>query len=287
MHVSGGAGAVGILVLRGVRVIRRLLLASVVAGVGVMSLAVGFADAARSADLPVARAPAYYPGVVTPVPYYDWGGVYIGLNAGSAWLSQNAGTITNSTTGAFVATSQSLASRGFAGGGQIGANWFIAPSFVLGVEADFDELTNSTTVTSLDGSNQHANKLKFLSTARGRFGLTADRFMFYFTGGFAWGENSVTRTQIGAPLAGTTVVGTSETVNNFRLGWVVGTGIEYAIASSWTARAEYLYARLGDVTYTFPIAQRTTQTPLEAINLVRVGVNYKFGGGDPYIHTRD
>lgn len=244
------------------------------------------AGAGQAADLPVGPGQAYYPGVVTPVPYYDWGGVYLGLNAGGSWVAQSQGVITNAPTGTFVSSSASSGSSGFAGGGQFGANWFIAPSFLLGVEADFDALTNRTSVTSSDGTNRHDGKLKFLSTARGRFGLTADRLLFYLTGGLASGENSVTRTQI-AGTVNNAPPGTIETINKFRIGWVAGTGVEYAFLNNWTARVEYLYSRLDGVTYTFPLAQRTTQTPFEAINLIRVGVNYKFGGGDPYIRTRD
>ncbi len=153
-----------------------------------------FAYAASAADLPVAPGATYYPGVVTPNPYYNWSGFYLGANAGAAWVKQT-NTTTDVPTGAFVSTA-SPQSEGFAGGGQIGGNWFIGPSFVLGVEADFDALTNKTTIIATNGSNQHTASLRFLSTARGRFGLTADRFMIYFTGGGAWGDYRVTRTQI-------------------------------------------------------------------------------------------
>ena len=152
--------------------------------------------AASAADMPVAPAgPAYYPGGITPVPHYNWTGVYVGGNAGGAWANQSGATTTDAVTGAFVTTSSGSTS-GFIGGGQIGANWFFSPNFVLGIEGDFDALTNENTLNAPDGSNQHVGKLKFLSTARGRFGLTADRFMLYGTGGFAWGQNEVTRTQI-------------------------------------------------------------------------------------------
>ena len=257
--------------------IGRLFLASVAAG--------AFACGAAAADLPVAPGPSYYPAVVTPSPYYNWGGIYIGGNAGGAWAAQNGGVITDVPTGAIIANTSSQ-SKGFAGGGQVGGNWFFAPSYVLGLEADFDALTNKSSVISTDGSTQHVGKLEFLSTARGRFGLTADRFMIYATGGFAWAKAEMTRTQITGAVnnAGT---GTVETIDKNRFGWVAGAGMEYAFAHAWTARMEYLYTQLDGVTYTFPLAMRSTATAFQGISELRIGVNYKFDLGGGPISARD
>jgi outer membrane immunogenic protein len=258
-------------------VIGRLLLASVATG----ALVCG----ACAADLPVAPGASYYPAAMTPVPIYNWGGLYIGGNAGGAWASQgNVGT-TDIPTGTATST-VTARSVGFAGGGQIGGNWFIAPSFVLGVEGDFDALTNKSSVISADGTNRHDNRLRFLSTMRGRFGLTADRFMLYLTGGFAWGENQITRTQLSGTVnnAGP---GTVETLDRNRYGWTGGAGVEYAFAQNWTARAEYLYTQLDGISYTFPLAQRMSATGLGGISEVRAGVNFKFDWGGGALVTRD
>ena len=259
---SGGFGVIG-----------RLLLA----GVAAMGLMAG----AQAADLPV-PGPSYYPGVMMPVPYYNWGGFYVGGNAGGVWTTQSNALLINDVTGAsesLLSTSSSNAGGGF----QLGANYFVAPSFLVGVEGDFDGLINSTTTMALDGTTQHVTQNKFLSTARLRLGLTTDRLLFYGTGGAAWGEVAMSRTQL-TGIVNNAGPGTIETANELRNGFVFGGGIEWAATSNWIARFEYLYARLNGVAYTFPIAERTVQTPFEAINMVRLGVSYKFGGGDPVLN---
>ena len=253
-------------------VIGRLLLA----GVAAMGLVAG----AQAADLPV-PGPSYYPGVMMPVPYYNWGGFYVGGNAGGVWTTQSNALLINDVTGAsesLLSTSSSNAGGGF----QLGANYFIAPSFLVGVEGDFDALLNKTTTNSPAGDNQRVTKNEFVSTARLRLGLTSDRLLYYVTGGGALGETANTRSQLAGVVPIVPVPpGTIETVNVMRYGFTFGTGVEWAVTSSWLARIEYLYTRLDGVTYTFPLAQRTVQTPFEAINMVRLGVSYKFGGGDP------
>jgi outer membrane immunogenic protein len=257
-------------------VIRRLFLAGVATA--------AFACGAAAADLPAAPGPSYYPAVVTPVPYYNWTGIYFGANAAVAWASQENTATTDVPTAALISTTSSN-STGFGGGGQVGANWFFSPSFVLGLEGDFDALTNSTTILSSDGSNQHVGKLKYLSTVRGRFGLTADRFMVYVTGGVAWGEGQVTRSQLSG-TANNAVPGTVESITTNRIGWTAGAGVEYAIFQDWTARLEYRFTQLDSVNYTFPLAQRATSTGNQDISELLLGVNYKFNWGAP-IAVRD
>jgi outer membrane immunogenic protein len=80
-----------------------------------------------------------------------------------------------------------------------------------------------------------------------------------------------------ATLDGATTAGTQE-------GWTAGLGVEYALAQSWTAKLEYLYADLGSTTENCSSAAclaANAGNPLKASvgltdSLVRVGVNYKF-----------
>jgi outer membrane immunogenic protein len=60
---------------------------------------------------------------------------------------------------------------------------------LLGVEADFDGLTNTNSSITPDGFVQHDAKLNFLSTVRGRVGLTFDRLLVYGTGGVAFTQS--------------------------------------------------------------------------------------------------
>ena len=107
--------------------------------VGVFALAVE--SEALAADLPMAppppppRAPAAY--VPAPIPYYNWSGFYIGGNLGWGFSSPSA----SDSLGSSIA---STTKQSFLGGGQIGANWEFGPGVVIGAEADFDWLPNTS-----------------------------------------------------------------------------------------------------------------------------------------------
>jgi outer membrane immunogenic protein len=120
--------------------------------------------------------------------------------------------------------------------------------------------------------------------------LPSERLLLYVTGGLAYGDFS------GSALmtaAGTTALdfGSWSRVN---AGWTVGAGVEAALGSNWSIKFEYLYMDLGNVggtsatniiTASTNANRITTTTNLAYVfntrftdNIVRVGVNYKFGG---------
>ncbi|MCL2716613.1 MAG: outer membrane beta-barrel protein [Alphaproteobacteria bacterium] len=71
-----------------------------------------------------------------------------------------------------------------------------------------------------------------------------------------------------------------------RLGWMVGLGTEFDLGGNWSAKAEYDYIRFGSQTVTATDGE-TRLTSRDALNQVKVGLNYRFGGdgsardGDP------
>jgi len=268
---------------RGDVVLRPLLLAGMVMG--------ALGGVACAADIGGSPAPPGYAPALVPVSYYDWTGVYVGGNVGGSWVYHNGATTTDLVSTASFPEPVHDFFWGATGGGQLGFNWFVMPSYLIGAEADFAALTNKRTeeVTFPVGvTASQAERPEFVSTARARFGLTADRFMWYGTGGFAFAEDRITRTQITGTANGATP-GTVETVSPRKTGFAVGTGLEYALASNVTTKLEFLYVGLGNETYTFPLAQRTTTATFYTIGLVRFGLNLKFGGGDPQppIRARD
>ncbi|MGN6461898.1 MAG: outer membrane protein [Pseudolabrys sp.] len=210
-----------------------------------------FAGSALAADLP-ARMPVKAP---IAVPYYNWTGFYVGLNAGGAF-----GRLSQSGAG----SSDSM--NGFAGGAQLGYNWQIN-NIVLGLETDFQGSSQKLSEAGVDpvlGAFTASARLNYFGTIRARLGLAQDRWLAYITGGYAY-QNvkfDMTSAVFGAGSASST-----------RGGWTVGGGLEYAFAGPWTAGIEYLYLDSGNRDWNFA----GNIINLRARNhVVRAKVNYRF-----------
>ena len=274
--------------------------------IGIAAVASLVAGSALAADLP-ARTYTKAPPYVAPV--YDWTGFYVGLNGGYSW-----GNSSNTFTTPLPAFSASQRMDGWVFGGQAGYNWEFNRSWVLGLEGDIDAtgqrgtsalgpstavtvfvpplgaLPLPTVTTTVTSAASFQNSLSWLSTVRGRLGfLPNDHVLLYATGGLAVGEVRSTGTasiatttafSFGTPPGPTaTAAGASSTSD--QVGWTIGAGIEGALGNNWTAKLEYLYVDLGTVNNTFaglgafaPITVSSRVTD----NIVRAGVNYKFGG---------
>jgi outer membrane immunogenic protein len=196
-------------------------------------------------------------------------------------------------------------------GGQVGFNWQVNAAWVLGIEADIDwaNLKGSGSSFFHLGSTENttANATETVTsfgTVRGRVGfLPTAPLMIFGTGGLAYG--TVTSNLL-VPNNIPAATGSSGNVGGFsyscsaggpacftgnssttRVGWTVGAGAEYLITNNWSVKAEYLYAALGrfNSNATTSVALGgTTPSSFNAnygsinLNIVRVGVNYKFGG---------
>ena len=232
----------------------------------IVSLSLLGASRALAADIEVpAPLPANAPSYYYPPPV-DWSGIYLGLNGGydfgkSNW--SNAGL----STGNF-------STNGFLLGGTLGINYLTGSGFLFGVEGDFDWSTllgqSSTGACSGLGVTTGAacaTKSEWFSTARGRAGYVFNRFLVFATAGAAIADIKV----------GLNPPGNYEAVGP-QLGWTAGGGVEYAFSDSWTAKLEYLYVDLGDVTCssTGNCVSTATATVTLKENIVRGGFNYKF-----------
>jgi outer membrane immunogenic protein len=89
--------------------------------------------------------------------------------------------------------------------------------------------------------------------------------LLYVKGGVAWTDWSVSATALGV----TASVGDTAT------GYILGAGIEYGFTPNWTAKLEYNYLDFNGSSLT--LAGVTTNYDLSH-SVVKVGVNYKFGG---------
>jgi outer membrane immunogenic protein len=223
------------------------------AGVAALALlAIPFA--AQAADVPI-KAP-YYKGGHSVVSYYNWTGLYAGVNAG-----YGMGTSTWS-----AAPAANNKPKGFLAGGTLGYNWQ-AGAIVYGIEGDFDWSNVKDTVNCLGAVVTCGTSNDWLATFRGRLGYAFDRWLPYVTGGGAYGNVKATAT---VPAFGTSV---SSSSNQF--GWALGAGIEYAFMGNWTAKLEYLYVDLGS--FNAATAPAVNNVSFKE-NIVRVGLNYKFSG---------
>ena len=183
--------------------------------IGVSALAlVGSAGMALAADLPNYQPPPASQ-VYNPAPAYDWTGPYVGLTGGYGW-----GT-----------------SSGWIGGAYAGYNFQVNPNWVVGLEGDI--------VATGKSSNS------WDSTLRGRLGYAYDRYLFYGTGGVAFGD-------IKNAGASTT-----------RTGWTLGAGIEAALTTNVTGRVEYRHTDLGTATVGGASIHQTS-------NDLLLGVGFKF-----------
>jgi outer membrane immunogenic protein len=270
------------------------------AGAALLALALGPVMAADMGQ-PPAPAPVYTKAPMMPV--YSWTGGYIGVNAGYAWGDSEVSTTTLSPPASYFAVSsvpaiatagaQAVKPNGFTGGAQIGYNWQASSSTVLGVEVDFQSFRLLSTVASAAAYPCCAGtgfaiaqgvQTDWLATFRARLGyLVTPSTLLYVTGGGA-----VTNFQ--GAFAFVDTFGPAVELGSFnttKLGWTVGGGVEWAMWSGWSAKAEYLFVSFPTVTTTstnlvvggvaVPTQTFTHSADLDA-NIVRLGLNYKFGG---------
>ncbi len=296
---------------------RRLTIAAVVA-VSTIALM----QIASAADLP-RKAPAYTPP--PPPPPYNWTGFYVGGNVGYGWatadndlsISQPEDPVPNPLVATLSGT-DSTKVKGVIGGVQAGYNWQFNPNWLLGVEADFQAsgqkgttlygatiiITPPSGVGNNPATVTDTNKLDWFGTARGRLGVTSDRWLVYATGGLAYGQvkvsgNAQPANNIGN-LANAPIVWDQSTT---KVGWTIGAGVENALSGNWRWKIEYLYVDLGSVTANasggvgtiannppgncyaavgapgcipMNVPASGTITSKLVDNIVRVGINYHF-----------
>ena len=118
----------------------------------------------------------------------------------------------------------------------------------------------------------YEEKVLFSGTLRGRLGYAFGPWLVHATGGYAWGDEQLTRTQVSGSTAGT-----EETRRSFRSGWVAGAGVETNIGNNWTANLEYLFTEFGSHGVTFPAGAQTFSSD-PTLQSVRLGLNYRLEG---------
>ena len=233
---------------------KRILFTTVSLGVlGLMSPAVG-------ADLsPYMKAPA------AASPMYDWSGFYVGVYGGGGHGNHNL-TNTNGFTGNANFTTN-WSSSGAIGGVETGYN-VQSGNYLVGFEGDvFWSNIKGDDAFAL-GSNDASN-LRFGGSARARGGITVDRLLLFFTGGWAYGEFQHTNTD---PVLGV------DRFTAHRSGLTAGGGIAYAITNNLIGKLEYRYYDFGRYERIAPLNGQIPYTVDNTYSVVTLGLDFKFGG---------
>jgi len=213
---------------------------------------------------------------------YDWSGLYGGLNAGYSW-----GNVPFDYLIAGVpAASSTLSPNGPLGGAQLGYN-VQSGSFVFGLETDFAwrHATDSSTLLAPGGPGSAGFQTQqgWIGTLRPRAGVAADNWLFYATGGLAFGSVKHSYTEDGAGA------GRAVSDSDTRVGWTVGGGVEYAGGKRWSLGLEYLYADFGKASLSQPSQviggvpfPSSTATFHDQSHILRGKFNYRFDWGIPH-----
>ncbi|MGE5304044.1 MAG: outer membrane protein [Alphaproteobacteria bacterium] len=274
------------------------------------------------------KAPPAVP--VAPVVVNNWTGFYAGANIGYSWGTAKGNVddpsladlhaeiqspyilpsggrpaLTNLPT----SFSESLKPKGLIAGGQIGYNYQINPTWVVGLEGDLqwsgekasrNQSASSSGSCDIEGVCRYSEsaivdtsleaKILWFGTVRARAGiLLTPTVLLYGTGGLAYGgvrlTGNVTADDTlichhgicyGQTASKTSFAGLSE--SKTKAGWTLGGGVEGALAGNWTWKAEYLYVDLGSVNGSVSDSSGGTVTWNARFtdNIVRVGLNYRF-----------
>jgi outer membrane immunogenic protein len=247
---------------------------------GVALITLGFVGTAVAADMPLKAPPP-------PVAVNTWTGYYAGVDIGgieganeSMYFNQSSGVGALGGVHFDPVTMNNSNHWGATGGIYAGDNWAVTPSWVVGVEGDWDKASlGNTSVNSnltafglaqpISGCAASAppvggaicngvgmsDNLSWIATVRGRLGYTVGSMMVYATGGGAWASLEYSG-QVNPALLGTTppavppnltgAVGSIATsFNTIRTGWVVGGGVELMATANWLVRIEYLHYQFG------------------------------------------
>jgi outer membrane immunogenic protein len=252
----------------------------------VVAVTATMAGSAFAADMPLQA--------VAPVAVYDWGGMYVGGVIGGAWGRTDSsdsglgilGTLLN------VPVIQTTDSSGFIGGIEGGSRYQMG-KLVIGYEADITwGGVNGTSTTSFSpiGVPPGAFSLtraitansKWTATTVSTVGIAHDRWLIYGKAGVAYTHIDYTDNWTGM-LLGAGFPAFSGTGSENRVGWTVGTGIEWAVWNNWSVKAEYDYLDFGNRTVAINgtvlpgIANIGVSTGLQNtnhINQFKAGVNW-------------
>jgi outer membrane immunogenic protein len=263
----------------------------------------------------------------TPYVAVPWQGFYFGGHAGGAWGNTNLHD--KFDYNGDPESSSSIGSTGLIAGAQAGYN-IQRGHVVFGLEGDIGYLgisaskSESYRPSSCDGYYNDGSHIHYTGAdaklcavdgkysvssdlygdLTGRLGYAADRTLFYAKGGVALLNADLKSNYSGASCKtlGTCGSGGPSTFNfdhsETMVGWTIGAGVEYALSSAWSLKAEYQHFDFGSMSSSYkgcvsvggncPVGNALPDHFTSSINgksdvsvtadAVKLGVNYHVGG---------
>jgi outer membrane immunogenic protein len=237
---------------------------------------------------------------------YNWTGCYLGAQLGGAFADNK---IDGDLAGFLFI--QNISAAAALAGGQVGCDLQFARNWVVGAQIDgaWTNLKGSQAETGsqglpLGGKTTLAGNLDFkanvIATATGRIGYAVNydsiAGLFYLKGGGAFVDydtstfngqltvctvfDSTTGTCTGSSV-GSAFTFNAPSANRF--GWTIGVGTEWAVFDNWSVFGEWDYMNFGtrNVTFTDSNFGSTQVTVKQQINVLKMGINYRFGNPLP------
>jgi outer membrane immunogenic protein len=211
-------------------------------------------------------APAF-----APAPYFSWTGCYIGTHVGWGWGNKviDGNQPNDASDDSFIHSSVDTSGAIF--GGQLGCNYSLANSFVIGIEGSVSGADiNGFNIGTGCSSQLFRVKTDFLGSVTGRIGWAGwnPAVLFYFKGGVGFAHDRYEHTTSFA-------VGAQD-----RTGWTIGLGAEWAFAPNWSAFVEwdhYDFGTKGTTIAPFDDPSEIAHVDIsQRIDTVRLGLNYRF-----------
>ncbi|MGA7803362.1 outer membrane protein [Bradyrhizobium sp.] len=212
----------------------------------------GLAGPALAADLPggyFTKAPPMVAAI------YNWGGVYVGANAGWSGDSSCWGLVRNGAANVALGCSRS---NGVVAGGQLGYRWQ-ADAFVFGVEAQGDWAgLKSSNISLANSLVTNQSKINGLGLFTAQAGYAFNNVLLYVKGGGAIAADEYNG-------FGTATGVAFDHASESRWGGVAGAGVEYGFLPNWSVAVEYDHLFMGNASNNF------FSTGLGAANTVPAG----------------
>jgi outer membrane immunogenic protein len=216
-----------------------------------------------AADLPVKASP-------DPVVVPSWTGFYFGVHGGWGWGNTHiSDPLYNPTFDPVEATYS-----GPLAGGQLGVNWQHG-NIVFGAELDgswtFVRGNTNRNQSIITSSTNNDIDFRALVTGTGRIGYAMGSWLAYAKGGVAWADLEMTTQYLVQPT----------TYHQSPFGAVAGAGMEVAFTRNVSAVLEYNLFYFPTEHLVF-VNQNTTSSLDHVIQMVKAGINVRFGG-DPIL----